>query len=154
MKRLEAILALTLCLGLAGASPAAAPTLGAQQSTPVAGRWVGELPVSGQVELEPFELDLARDGEAPQVTDTGERTGYGLGVGVSSFRDAVTISHSGGQLKTSTFLLCVPELGTAVALMCNTSGTGLGGLARELLELVADAGDAGSAGESTSGDSE
>ena len=50
--------------------------------------------------------------------------------------EVMTLSHSGGQRKTSTFLLCAPDYGTAVALMCNTSGTGLGGLAGEILELL------------------
>jgi len=72
----------------------------------------------------------------PQVTSSGESTSYGLGVNVGRLGEALTVSHSGGQRKTSTFLLCAPEYGTAVALMCNTSGTGLGGLAQEIMTLL------------------
>lgn len=72
----------------------------------------------------------------PQVTSAGEQSTYGLGVGVNRVGEALTVSHSGGQRKTSTFLVCAPEYNTAVALMCNTSGTGLGEPAAEILALL------------------
>ena len=46
-------------------------------------------------------------------------------------------SHSGGQPKVSTFLVFCPEDRTAVALMCNLSGTGLKPLANKLLDQLA-----------------
>jgi CubicO group peptidase (beta-lactamase class C family) len=74
-----------------------------------------------------------------QTTGAGERTGYGLGIGVGEVAGRMALSHSGGQKKTSTFLLVCPEERVAVALMCNTQGTPLGGLAQELLGLLIEA---------------
>ena len=59
-----------------------------------------------------------------------------MGVGVGRQGEALTVSHSGGQRKTSTFLLCAPEYNTAVALMCNTEGTQLSDLAAELMGML------------------
>lgn len=73
----------------------------------------------------------------PQRTTDGQLTTYGLGVNVSRVQDEfLVIAHSGGQLKTSTFLMCCPDLGLAVALMCNTEGTQLSDLAGELLGML------------------
>jgi len=72
----------------------------------------------------------------PQRTSTGEQTAYGLGVSVGRLGETLTISHSGGQRKTSTYMVCAPEYDTAVTLMCNTSGTGLARPAEEILALL------------------
>ena len=72
-----------------------------------------------------------------RIETDGRITTYGLGVNVSRVQDEVlVIAHSGGQLKTSTFLMCCPDLGLAVALMCNTEGTQLSDLAGELLGML------------------
>ena len=93
---------------------------------------------AGLTGWELLDLETQLEMWTPQATSKGEATGYGLGVGVGEFRGVKAISHSGGQLKTSTYLLVSPEYGLAVALMCNTSGTGLGGLAEEILGRVMD----------------
>jgi len=106
-----------------------------------AGGWistVGDLARFGQGLMGPDMLSVETQLAMwePQVTSSGEKTTYGLGVGVGHLDEALTVSHSGGQRKTSTYLLCAPEYGTAVALMCNTSGTPLGGLAEEIMTLL------------------
>ncbi len=68
-----------------------------------------------------------------QRLPSGESTGYGLGVGVRKLGGFRLLQHSGGQNKTSTYLVCAPELGLAVALMCNTQGVGLRDLGNGLL---------------------
>ena len=92
----------------------------------------------GLMGWELLDLETQLEMWTPQATSKGEATGYGLGVGVGEFRGVKAISHSGGQLKTSTYLLVSPEYGLAVALMCNTSGTGLGGLAEEIMGRAMD----------------
>ena len=76
-----------------------------------------------------------------QIPRSGESTGMGLGIGVGELRGLQTLSHSGGQNKTSTFLLVLPGREMAVAVMCNTSGTRWQGLAREVMEELLDAAD-------------
>jgi len=73
-------------------------------------------------------------------TGEGEETGYGFGFGVSVREGRRVVSHSGGQRRTSTFLLCFPDERIAIALMCNTEGTSLGDLAHELAEVLFDEG--------------
>jgi len=112
-----------------------------------AGGWhstVGDLARFGSALIGPDLLpeDVKAAMWTEQRTSSGQRTGMGLGIGVGTIEVAglgqvEVISHSGGQNKTSTYLVCAPEWGAAVALMCNTSGTGMGDLGRELLaELI------------------
>ncbi len=72
----------------------------------------------------------------PQQTSDGKQTESGLGCFVAEADGKRRISHSGGQPKVSTFLVFCPEDRTAVALMCNLSGTGLKPLANELLDQL------------------
>lgn len=75
-----------------------------------------------------------------QPTRDGEVTSYGLGFGIGRRDGRVLVHHSGGQEKTSTFLLMDPAAlngrGVAVAVMCNTEGRGLGGVARDIADIV------------------
>jgi len=68
-----------------------------------------------------------------QRTKDGTGHGYGFGFGVGELEGRRVVSHSGGQRKTSTFLIVCPDLKLVVALMCNTQGAGLGDLARAIL---------------------
>lgn len=71
-----------------------------------------------------------------QLTRSGGRTGYGLGIRVGEHAGLRTVSHGGAQKKASTFLLVCPEARLVVAVMCNTQGKRFGGLAEELLVLM------------------
>ena len=71
-----------------------------------------------------------------QATSRGKRNAMGLGIRVGEVDGKRFLAHSGGQNKTSTFLLIVPEDGAAVALMCNTQGASLRALARRLMRIV------------------
>ena len=71
--------------------------------------------------------------------------GYALGLRVGRRGERVTLAHSGSQVGTSTFLLCAPESGHAVALMANTDGLRLDGLAGEVLDRWIEAATAGPA---------
>jgi serine beta-lactamase-like protein LACTB, mitochondrial len=71
-----------------------------------------------------------------QATANGENTSYGLGFQLSRFEGAPLVSHGGSQEKSRTLLLMRPESRVAVAIMCNTEGTELGKLGRDLVGLV------------------
>lgn len=72
----------------------------------------------------------------PQKTKDGKPTTYGLGFGVSDAGGVRTVSHSGSQDKTATYMLIEPGRQLAVCLMCNTEGTRLEPLANDLLALL------------------
>jgi hypothetical protein len=56
---------------------------------------------------------------------TDQRPQYGLGWNVGHNEGlGATISHSGGQSGTSTYLLICRDRGIAVSVMSNTAGTG------------------------------
>ncbi len=71
-----------------------------------------------------------------QRTRDGKETTYGLGFGVGEFDGTRAIEHSGAQEKAATHLLLLPDRGVVVAIMCNTEGSHLGALARDLAKLV------------------
>lgn len=66
----------------------------------------------------------------------GSATGYGLGLSIDGARGERTCGHSGSQEKTATYLLMAPESRLSVAVMCNTEGTDLGALTKDLLAEV------------------
>ncbi len=70
----------------------------------------------------------------------GRGTGKGLGIGVGTVGGERAVFHSGGQNKASTYLVCAPERRLAVALMCNTQGISLRGLAERLLAAMIERG--------------
>lgn len=76
-----------------------------------------------------------------QRTRDGKGTGYGLGFDVRRRGGALEVGHSGSQEKTATYLLIYPgrgEAGVAVAVVCNTEGTGLKALAVDLAGMMED----------------
>ncbi len=73
-----------------------------------------------------------------QKTRDGKRTTYGLGIGTGRLGEHATVSHSGAQDKTRTFLLLVPERQVAVAVMCNSEWAQLADLTRDLARLAID----------------
>jgi CubicO group peptidase (beta-lactamase class C family) len=73
----------------------------------------------------------------PRQTAKGEVTDCGYGCFIRTIDGDRRISHSGGQPKVSTHLTFSPAQKTAVALMCNLSGTRVGPLADELMKIIA-----------------
>jgi prolyl oligopeptidase len=65
-----------------------------------------------------------------QKLKDGSETGYGLGWVVGQVSGIKTVSHSGGQAGTSTYLLLVPEKGLAIGLMTNLQGFAVDRLAQ------------------------
>jgi serine beta-lactamase-like protein LACTB, mitochondrial len=94
-----------------------------------------------------------------QRTASGQQTSYGLGFQISELEGRALISHGGSQEKTRTLLMMLPDAGgggAAVAIMCNTEGTDLVPMGRDLLGLIATTAEkagaadkAGGAGESS-----
>ncbi len=115
---------------VAPSASASVPTLPVVAQDGVLGRWSLRYLQPGKVEPSIVRMVVEAGVESTV-------TAYGLGVNVSRVQDEfLVIAHSGGQLKTSTFLMCCPDLGLAVALMCNTEGTQLSDLAGELLGML------------------
>ncbi len=71
-----------------------------------------------------------------QNTADDKETSYGLGFSVSEREGKLFVSHSGSQEKAATYLLLIPDQRAGVAIMCNTEGTPLGGLASEILGVI------------------
>lgn len=76
-----------------------------------------------------------------QTTADGTRTGYGLGWAVSEKEGVATVSHSGGQSGTSTYLLIRPDQRIVVAVMCNMQGAPCGRLAASIADILANSAD-------------
>ncbi|MFT7668193.1 MAG: CubicO group peptidase (beta-lactamase class C family) [Planctomycetota bacterium] len=71
-----------------------------------------------------------------QKTESGEETGYGLGFRVATENGHFAVFHGGAQRRTATYLLAFPDEGIAIALMCNTEGVGLAGLAKGISKII------------------
>ncbi|MBI5647343.1 MAG: serine hydrolase [Ignavibacteriae bacterium] len=61
----------------------------------------------------------------------------GLGMFVASHNGNRTLHHAGGQLKTSTYIICEPATGNGVAVMTNTLQAPATALGNTLLDLLA-----------------
>lgn len=73
-----------------------------------------------------------------QKTRDGKETTYGLGFAVGTMDGTLVVEHSGAQEKAATQLLLLPERGIVVAIMCNTEGSRLGPLSRDLAKLASE----------------
>lgn len=73
-----------------------------------------------------------------QNTKDGKETDYGLGLRISVMDGLGLLEHSGAQEKTATHLLLFPCRRLSIAIMCNTEGSRLGTLARDLSRLIDD----------------
>lgn len=106
-----------------------------------AGGWISTVTDLARFGLGLMESDILTNEtrqamwEAQKLPD-GSATRYGLGVGVGNVSGTLTIAHSGGQNKTSTYLVCAPEAGAAVALMCNTQGISLSSISTSILTAM------------------
>lgn len=70
-------------------------------------------------------------------TDYGNGVkGYGLGISLGKWDGRRVLMHGGGQVGASTYLLCSPDTGHAVAILTNTEGVSLSDLAFGLLDLL------------------
>ena len=74
----------------------------------------------------------------PQKTQDGETTLYGLGFLTLMIDHRRVAAHRGYQQKTATLLMMDPEKNIVIALMCNTEGSRLAGLATDLLRILVD----------------
>ncbi|MDP8979926.1 MAG: beta-lactamase family protein [Acidobacteriota bacterium] len=71
-----------------------------------------------------------------QTLRDGKSSPYGMGWGVSTFKDVRMVAHSGGQQGTSTMLLLFPDKGLAVAVMMNREGAPAGALAQTIAAIM------------------
>lgn len=69
-------------------------------------------------------------------TREGKSTGYGLGFSVGRVDGRLEVSHGGAQRRTATYLIAYPDERIAIALMCNTEGVRLEGLARNMMQVI------------------
>jgi len=71
----------------------------------------------------------------PMTTAAGQSTGYGLGWRVTALGGRRAVGHGGSHVGAAAYLLVVPELGLAVAMLSNASHRGLEPLAGDILRL-------------------
>ena len=60
------------------------------------------------------------------VLESGDSTGYGLGLGLGELRGRTLYSHTGGDVSHRAYLGYLPELNSGVILMSNNAGFNLG----------------------------
>jgi CubicO group peptidase (beta-lactamase class C family) len=71
-----------------------------------------------------------------QITSDGETTGYGLGFGVGERKGRQTVSHSGAQEKTRTYMLLHPQEMSGVVVMTNSEWGNPGVIAHALANAI------------------
>jgi CubicO group peptidase (beta-lactamase class C family) len=71
-----------------------------------------------------------------QTLRDGKPSPYGMGWGVTKFKEQRMVAHSGGQQGASTMLLLFPDQGLAVAVMMNREGAPAGELAQTIAGIV------------------
>jgi CubicO group peptidase (beta-lactamase class C family) len=71
-----------------------------------------------------------------QKTSAGQATGYSMGLNVQQRDGHLFVSHGGAQNRTRTFLLCAPEEGLTVALMCNAEGSNLRDIGQSAMRIL------------------
>lgn len=71
-----------------------------------------------------------------QRLKNGSETTYGLGWGVEQALKMKIVSHVGGQVGTSTYLLLIPDKGMAIGVMSNLQGSQLSRLSRQIVMIL------------------
>ncbi|MFT7485328.1 MAG: CubicO group peptidase (beta-lactamase class C family) [Candidatus Paceibacteria bacterium] len=71
-----------------------------------------------------------------QTMKGANKTPYGLGFNIMDIDGQLAVVHGGAQRRTRTFLVCAPDAGIAVVLMCNTEGSNLSDPGREILGVL------------------
>jgi CubicO group peptidase (beta-lactamase class C family) len=72
----------------------------------------------------------------PQVTSKGEKTNYGIGVGVRNVKNnTLRYSHSGGGMGATAFIMMYPEKDMVISILTNLSGVNIRKLVGELEEV-------------------
>jgi len=71
-----------------------------------------------------------------QKLKDGTLTSYGLGWGISQTSLLKTVSHSGGQAGTSTYLVIIPEKGLAISIMSNLEGFAMERFTRDVIQII------------------
>lgn len=140
---------LLLALLLAALSPGAVLGAGAIREAPSASDegWSGRVEIPGAATPVPFRLVLRSLDDVPGWTIASLLAPQGVQLRLAGERNAetgeiagrATLSHSGSQRKTATYLLVCPEARLAIALMTNGEGTRLSGFAEELMTLLLEA---------------
>lgn len=78
----------------------------------------------------------------PGKPGDGSEDHYGLGFGIDSIEASgkkfATITHAGGQQGTSTMILLVPSINSAVVVLANLDGANSSDLARDLEKILLD----------------
>ena len=73
--------------------------------------------------------------EKSAVLQSGDTTGYGLGLSVSRYRGARAIGHGGADAGYRSFVVRYPDHKLAVALACNTAAANPGALATRIADI-------------------
>ncbi|HUJ31067.1 MAG TPA: serine hydrolase domain-containing protein [Candidatus Acidoferrum sp.] len=71
-----------------------------------------------------------------EKTSDGKSTGYGFGWGTGTVAGVSTVSHSGGQQGTSTYIIIAPEQRAGAVVLINMEDVGAHALAADLLKII------------------
>ena len=91
-----------------------------------AGGWISTVADMGRFAAGLMGPDLLDDETKEMMWSPPSNTGsgYAMGITVRDYRGQKMLTHGGGQIGATTFLLCSPESGYGVAIACNTEGIG------------------------------
>jgi len=92
-------------------------------------RWIGHLEAQ-RAAATPFWRELTTIG----ILNSGEPTGYALGLQIGAYKGAQIIEHSGGDAGYRAHFLWFPDEGLAIAILCNLSTMLPGRLARRVAD--------------------
>lgn len=98
---------------------------------------VGDLLVWEEHLDQPQENDAAllRAMQTSATLTNGDSTGYGLGLGMQTYRSVRLVGHSGADAGYRTWLGRFPDQQLAVAALCNVSAVNPGALARQVADV-------------------
>jgi len=82
------------------------------------------------------EKILSRESLTKMTTEIDDCNDYAYGWNIGGHADARYFAKAGGQPGARSYVLIHPDKRVVIVLLCNTSGRGIGQLARDIGELV------------------
>lgn len=92
--------------------------------------------IQGLINRELLDEELLQEWGKQRIPNDGENPYYGYGISSGSRNGAQLLFHNGSQAQTATMIYFSPETKNGLAIMCNTRGVSLWGLARAIYDYL------------------